>query len=279
MNEGSNQGLRPTRGLCGPSLKGIFPFRLGTTSYILEDDLVPNAQFLGPLVDDIELVLFESDEISNLPDKEVIDTLQDIQAEHHITYTVHLPLDTELGSLDESVRKRSVEKCLRVIKLTAPLAPFAYVVHFHGERRGRVPAADIAGWLYMLDRSALGLLESGVDSQLLCVETLDYPFELVEPIVTRRGMSICLDAGHLAFYGYPLEEYLDQYMARSRVIHLHGNREGADHKDIGALEPGVLASLVDHPCLADNRERVLTLEVFGRADFERSMETMRRLCT
>jgi sugar phosphate isomerase/epimerase len=260
-------------------IRGLFPFRLGTTSYILKDDLVPNAEFLGPLVDDIELVLFESDKISNLPDRGVIESLIRLKEEHRITYTVHLPLDTELGSLDEAVRKRSVEKCLRVMGLTSPLAPFAYVVHFHGEMRGRVPARDITRWLEALDRSAGGLLESGVGPDMLCVETLDYPFEFVEPVVARRGMSVCLDAGHLVFFGFPLEEYLDRYLARSRIIHLHGHRDGADHKDIGTLEPRVLATLIGHPCLTDSRERVLTLEVFGLPDFERSMETIRRLYT
>ncbi|MFA5654529.1 MAG: cobamide remodeling phosphodiesterase CbiR [Desulfomonilia bacterium] len=279
MSSRKNRTSRGRLGCFEPTMKGGFPFRLGATSYILEDDLVPNCRFLGPLVDDIELVLFESDEISNLPDKEIIDSLTGIKAEHSITYTVHLPLDTELGSLDEEVRRRSVEKCLRVIKLTFPLSPFAYVVHFHGEMRGNVPARDITGWLDALDKSALGLLESGVDPCLLCVETLDYPFELVAPIVTRHGMSVCLDAGHLAFFGYPLEEYLDRYLPESRAVHLHGHRDGADHKDISTLEPGVLASLTDHPCFADDRERVLTLEVFGLDDFERSMETMRRLRT
>lgn len=262
----------------GPYERRAFPFRLGTTSYILEDDLVPNCRFLGPLVDDVELVLFESDEISNLPDREIIDSLKDIEVEHHITYTVHLPLDTQLGSRNEAVRKRSVEKCLRVMERTSALAPFAYVVHFHGETRGRVPARDIAGWLDALDRSSSGILASGVDPHLICVETLDYPFELVETVVSSRGMSVCLDVGHLAFFGYPLVEYLDRYLARSRVIHLHGHRDGVDHRDIGTLDPGIITALTDHPGIADCRDRVLTLEVFGLADFKRSMETMERLC-
>jgi sugar phosphate isomerase/epimerase len=253
-----------------------FPFRLGATSYVLEDDLVPNAEFLGPLVDDIELVLFESDEISNLPDRETVGALLRLKEEHRISYTVHLPLDTRLGSPDESERKRSVEKCLRVMEVAAPLLPFAHIVHFHGETRGRVPAGDIPGWLDALDRSMEGLLESGTEPGTLCVETLDYPFELVDPVVARHGASICLDAGHLAFFGYPLGEYLDRYLARSRVVHLHGHRGGTDHRDIGALEPRFLEELVRHPGAADGGERVLTLEVFGIPDFERSMETIRR---
>ena len=45
-----------------------YPFRLGTTSYIIPDDILPNARFLADKVDDIELVLFEVDDgPNNLP--------------------------------------------------------------------------------------------------------------------------------------------------------------------------------------------------------------------
>jgi hypothetical protein len=49
--------------------------RIGTTSYILADDILPNVRYLAPLVDDIELVLFESEGMSNLPSKQVIEEL------------------------------------------------------------------------------------------------------------------------------------------------------------------------------------------------------------
>ena len=236
-------------------------------------------RFLGPLVDDIELVLFESDEISNLPDGETIETLLRLKKEHNISYTAHLPLDTQLGSQDENTRRRSVEKCLRVMQLASPLAPFSYIVHFHGDARGRVPTENPQGWLDALDRSTTELLACGVAPEMLCVETLDYPFELVEPLVTRHGISICIDAGHIAFFGYPLKEYLERYLSRSRVVHLHGHRDGNDHKDIGALPPGFLEMLVRCPGMSDGKERVLTLEVFGIGDFERSMEIIGRMRT
>ncbi|NTW10257.1 MAG: sugar phosphate isomerase/epimerase, partial [Chlorobiaceae bacterium] len=52
--------------------KQRFPFRFGTTSYIIPADIIPNVKFLKEKVDDIELVLFESDEYSNLPSEENI---------------------------------------------------------------------------------------------------------------------------------------------------------------------------------------------------------------
>ena len=75
-----------------------FPFRLGTTSYIVPDDILPNARYLAGKVWDIELILFEVDDgPNNLPSPEVIDELSRIAQQHGLTYTVHLPLDLKLG--------------------------------------------------------------------------------------------------------------------------------------------------------------------------------------
>jgi hypothetical protein len=37
-------------------------FRIGTTSYIIPAGIVPNVAYLAPQVDDVELVMFETDE-------------------------------------------------------------------------------------------------------------------------------------------------------------------------------------------------------------------------
>ena len=75
-----------------------YPFRLGTTSYIIPDDLLPNARYLAGKVRDMELILFEVDDgPSNLPAPEVIEELSRLASQHDLTYTVHLPLDLKLG--------------------------------------------------------------------------------------------------------------------------------------------------------------------------------------
>jgi hypothetical protein len=79
------------------SLKNRFPFRLGTTSYIIPEEILPNVLFLADKVDDIELVLFESDEFSNLPDETTVKRLKEIADRSDLTYTIHLPLDTWMG--------------------------------------------------------------------------------------------------------------------------------------------------------------------------------------
>ena len=73
-------------------------FRVGTTSYIIPADILPNVQYLAPRVDDVQLVLFETDEYgSNLPDAALRGQLVELGARHGMTYTVHLPLDLRLG--------------------------------------------------------------------------------------------------------------------------------------------------------------------------------------
>ncbi len=257
------------------SLKGRFPFRLGTVSYILPEDILPNVRYLADRIDDIELVLFESDEISNIPDKAAIAGLASIAGEKDLTYTVHLPLDVFLGAREEKRRTASVEKCLRVIERTLPLEPFSYILHFHGDRRGASPSPDIPLWKAQ-HRLSLERLLKAVPGPMLAVETLDYPFRLVEDIVAEFGLSVCLDAGHIWLNGYDLEEAIERYADRIRVIHLHGVEGGVDHKDISSLSESQIGSVIA-AAEAGEAERVLTLEMFSEAELEKSLQILRRL--
>ncbi|MBN2315559.1 MAG: sugar phosphate isomerase/epimerase [Sedimentisphaerales bacterium] len=257
-------------------LKGCFPFRLGATSYIVPDDLVPNVAYLADKVDDVELVLFESHEISNLPEPEEIETLASLADDHDLTYTVHLPLDADLGSGDETVRQRSVEKCQKVIRLTKTLDPFAYVIHLYGRRPGQEPADDVMSWKAALNQSIEQLLYDGPAPGTFCIETLGYPFDLVWDLVQSHDLSVCLDVGHIILSGFDLVEYLNTYLSRCCVVHLHGIYDGRDHCDIGGLSNHILKLMVSRLRItAAEKQRVLTLEIFNQDDFERSLDVLR----
>jgi sugar phosphate isomerase/epimerase len=252
---------------------------LGTTSYILPADLLTNIEALAPRVDDIEIVLFESDEMSNLPDEETIRKLKSIAAATNLTYTVHLPLDINLGSLIESERRRSVEKCLRIISLVSPLGSMPFIVHFHpagGPGTGDIPPA---GWVSSLTKSTRELLASGIEPDRLCVENLDYRYELVEEIVVHHGLSVCLDVGHMLLYNHPIEEFIDLHLHRIRVVHLHGLKDGVDHKDITDIPPDCLDMLMERLTSDSGRPRVVTLEVFTPDDLKLSMAHLERFLT
>jgi len=259
------------------SLKNRFPFRLGTTSYIIPADLITNVRFLAPYVDDIELVLFEADDESNLPDEKTLRALNAVACSDGLSYTVHLPLGLLLGSADEDERRLAVKTALRIVELTSPLDPAAYVVHFEGERRGLIPSENITGWTNSLRASVAELLGTGIPSHLFCVETLDYPFALVEPIVYESELSVCLDIGHVLLKGYPLDAYLAKYHDKIRVFHAHGIRENKDHRDLGALRDDDLALLFGNLRLHRSFYPVLTLEVFDENDFRLSLEVVERM--
>src|SRR5512146_1614268 len=160
-----------------------YPFRLGTTSYIIPADILPNARYLAGKVRDIELILFEVDDgPNNLPSQEVIDELSQIASQHDLTYTVHLPLDLKLGE-DGSERDQSLVKAQRVIDCTRELKPWAYVLHLDGKSvRNSTDAAAIARWQ---DQSvhALEIVSAWAGgAEKLAMENLEtYPLDFIQP--------------------------------------------------------------------------------------------------
>lgn len=245
-------------------LKGCFPFRLGTSSYILPDALLPNVRFLAPRLDDIELILFESEAMSNLPGAGEIAELLALAATHRLTYTVHLPLDVELGHPDETRRRESVGLCRRTVEATRPLDPHAYLLHLsHPAGKAAIPPADRPRWKDALRRSLDALLAGDAPTpSAFCVETLSYPLEWVEDLIADYGFAVCLDIGHLLLAGASLKAALTRYEARTRVLHIHGIDQGIDHRSIAHLDGPDLALLRSWLMQPGRSGVAATIEVF-----------------
>lgn len=247
-------------------------FRLGATSYILPADLITNLRYLAGKVQDVELVLFDLDDgPSNLPSKQEVAALGRLACQSGISFTVHLPLDLHLGS-DSSVDHISVQKARKVIELTLPLDPWAYIAHLEGRevQHGAAPR-ELERWQVQAVR-ALEVTSAWIgDPARLALENLEgYPLDLLMPVLAACPVSRCVDIGHLWLDGHDPLPYLRQALPRTRVIHLHG-LNGRDHQSLTyvparALEP-VLECL-----LVGNFPGVITLEVFGEPDFTSSLE-------
>ncbi len=257
-----------------------YPFRLGTSSYIIPDDILPNVRYLAGKVEDIELVLFESDEFSNLPSPEVIAELVALAGEHGLTYSVHLPLDVYLGSPFRDERERSVGKCRRIIDLTEALPKSAFVMHFEagkGVDINKFSEAQRERFADNLADSARMLLDGcGYLASMFCAENLNYPFEIVWPVVEQFGFSITLDVGHLEYYGFPTADYLDRYLSRAKVLHMHGTTDGRDHNSLAYMNSEALDMVVEALRKVEGEPKVFTLEIFSEADFLSSVVTLER---
>lgn len=254
--------------------KKQFPFRVGTTSYIIPDEIIPNIEYLKDKVDDVELVLFESDEMSNLPSDDDVAKLQDIGEGYDLTYSIHLPLDVYLGSADTAIRERSVEKCRRVIELTQVLNPSAYVMHAEagpGINVNGFSDGEKKGFAHNFHAS-LERLFSGisVQSSEFCVETLNYPLEILDDVISSFGLSVTLDIGHLELYGFAVQEHLDRYLQDTRVLHMHGIRDGKDHKGLQFMRAETLDIVMRRLSETGDASRVFTMEIFSEDDFNAS---------
>ena len=111
------------------SYKGLFPFKLATTSFIYPDHYIPNVKMLGPYVDEIELLLFESTVPDALPSRKVVAELDRLSKEFSISYNVHLPTDVSLSDPDPEQQAVAMETISRVIDLVNPLTPSILVLH------------------------------------------------------------------------------------------------------------------------------------------------------
>lgn len=254
-----------------------YPFRLGTSSYIIPDDILPNARYLAGKVRDIELILFEVDDgPNNLPSPDVIEELSQIARGHDMTYTVHLPLDLKLGA-DDSERDQSLVKAKRVIDRTQALDPWAYVLHLDGKSvRTSTDAELIEHWQDRSVRALQIVAEWAGEASKLAVENLEtYPLNFIQPVLERVPVSRCVDIGHLWLDGHDPIPYLRAALARTRVIHIHGIAE-RDHRSLACMPLEKVRAVWDE--LIDAKyEGVLTLEIFSEEDFLASMEVIERI--
>ncbi|MEW6532202.1 MAG: cobamide remodeling phosphodiesterase CbiR [Thermodesulfobacteriota bacterium] len=238
--------------------------RIGTTSYIFPADILTNVQRLAHRVDDVELVIFEVDDAgTELPDQSTIDKLNQLAGEHDLTYTVHLPLDLALAS---DSPQASLEKALRVIRSTAALSPYAFIVHVERgeESLGARPERAVDNAVRSLE--ALATKVGGCTR--LCVENSEPGhFEIINAILEKLPVSCCVDAGHVWKERLDPVPLLERLLPKTRVIHLHG----VGHRDHQALSLVSTADLDPVIALLRGFEGVLTLEVFNEQDLADSL--------
>ncbi|HPB69456.1 MAG TPA: cobamide remodeling phosphodiesterase CbiR [Syntrophales bacterium] len=258
-----------------PDLKGCFPFRLGTTSYILPAPILPNVRFLAPLVDEIELVLFESRFAENLPTEAEIRELARLGDAYDLSYNVHLPTDLALGNPDAAVRRAAGETLWKFYDRTLPLAPTAYILHLEGQPAAGNGSPAMDRWRENCLSSLAALFDTGVDRRRLAVENLEAPFAAVAPIVAALELNVCLDAGHLLRQSLPMADLFTPYGNKTVMIHLHGIDGGCDHRSLKDVPEAAWSFLRG---FLETYRGGVSVEVFSRDDLGDSLVRLAELC-
>lgn len=246
------------------NFKGKYPFRLGCTSYVLPDHILPNVQHMADVVDDIELVLFESENGSNMPDESTVLSMQHIADKQDITFSVHFPIDRKAGSAAKGEQEQFVQTVITIMELTRELPISGYLLHFEG-LTDENDTNEVIRWekalISFCDRLSIELM---VDPSLICVENIGYPPDLHRDIVNNYGFSHCIDVGHLWLYTPNWRKYIEQVIDNTKIIHLHGVDESNDHQSLKnhsqRLQLQELKQIVSH------YTGIITLEVFGQKD-------------
>lgn len=244
------------------SFRGLFPFRLATTSFIYPADYVPNVRRLAGSVDEIELLFFES---RALPPAAVLRELAAIGTGTGLTYNVHLPVDVAIGHPDRARRRRDVAILVEVLEAVAALAPTTHTLHIP---RGVEPQ-DSGAWLEGIRSSLSEWIRRGADPGRISIENIDYPLELLAEVLAELGLRVCLDVGHLVLYGHSFAAFHRRFAPRIDIIHLHGATPEREHLAADRLPPALAEELL--PVLARFRGTVC-LEVFNPADLAASLD-------
>jgi sugar phosphate isomerase/epimerase len=250
--------------------RGVYPFRIGTTSYIYPDSYVPNVEMLGPYLDEIELLFFESSPADHLPSRETIGELKGLSEAFGLRYNVHLPTDISLCDQDPLRREEAVDVMRHVIDLTTPLSPTTLILHlpYNEDTCGE---ENRVRWLARIHKSVDRLTASGIKGTSISVETLAYPIGWLETVIRDFHLSLCMDMGHMLVQGHDMKALFDTYPEEISMIHLHGVENGKDHLALDRLTKEEMDRVIE---ILGRFSGIVSLEVFSFRDLEISLNVL-----
>lgn len=248
-------------------------FRLGTTSFIYPDHIVPNVRKTGGLVDEIELLVFESIPETVLPTRADITELACLSRDLGVGYNVHLPTDVSLTGSAAKDRQKAADTMARVVELCAPLSPSTHTLHLEmGFERDK---KEITAWQERARDGLDRLIPLLGDPRTVSLETLDYSPALLQPLAEAHDVGICIDAGHHFLYDYDLAHSFKMFKDRLALVHLHGvacSPTGKkDHTSLDHLAPSQMHLVRS---LLAGYEGTVSLEVFNRQNLNRSLTVL-----
>ena len=252
---------------------------------IFGHDIIENAEILSTIVDNVEIVLFNTPTQNNYLSSREIDILVDIARRTGITYTVHLPTSLQIASSDLTQRIESVQSAIELIELCNPLNPHHFILHIPytpptlvfkpGDYFKQIEYAEWQKWLERASSSLIDMTANGKKYRLL-LENINYSAYHLEPLFKKNRCNLCLDIGHLMLGKENVSAEIVCYHDIIKEIHLHGVKGHVDHHRLDTVsEKRVLKWLK----LLNGMEfsGLFNIEVFSSSDLRSSLNLIKRL--
>ncbi len=260
-------------------------FKISAPAMIYGNDLLANVRLLAKVFDNIEIILFYTPSLHNIPAREEIKKLRDIGRRKNVTYTVHLPASLQVASPDRGTRAKHVELAIDLIDKTAACEPVYYILHIPYTRPTLVPRPGEyfsfesmqtkRSW-YKRACASLEKISSAVEHHgKLLVENINYSPQCLQTLAATGLCEICLDVGHLVLGQEHVVDVLKHFLPAAREIHLHGVKGYTDHLSLTALEPSRIVKWLNL-LIQMNYEGIVNLEVFSHEDLISSLDLAAR---
>jgi adenosylcobalamin phosphodiesterase len=258
-------------------------FKIGAPSMIHGNNVVDNARILtngGNGLDHIEILLFHTPALNNIPSTREVRALKEIRDRTQTTYTVHLPSSLEIASQDRKVREHSISMIENIWHKTSPLNPEYYILHIPVTPPTLVPvpgqyfrsetSQPWEAWTSRAMESLKKIRERVGDGMEFLIENINYSPKFIEPMVTAGYGKFCLDLGHLLLGDEIVTDVLDRFLDRTREIHLHGVKGFSEHLSLDVLPVERVAKWISYLTRWDDGG-ILNLEVFSPRDLNASL--------
>lgn len=260
-------------------------FHMGAPSMVFGPGTKENVRRLAGLVDHVEIVLFHTPTLHNIPGKSEMEEIRAIAGDHGLTLSIHLPTCMEIASDDPGRRRASLAMAASLVNRFQDPAIRNFILHIPYDRPtlaavpGRYFHAGnrnaFAGWL---NRARDGLRRlraaAGSDAPLL-VENINFSPVLMQPLWEEGRCGFCLDIGHLLLGREPVLPVMDACLTHILEIHLHGVVGHEEHLDLNVLPMERVRRWMGRLTAAGFRG-VVNLEVFSPADLTASLEMVRQ---
>ena len=248
-------------------------------------NLEKNIEKLSDRLNHIEIVLFHTPDLHNIPDRNTITMLKRIGTEKNLTYSVHLPASLEIASDNPARQKESIRLAVDCFHKTTPLRPINYVLHvpFTPPTLTAVPGTYFKtgqgnNWDQWTRRGLAGLeiLEKKLGwSKNMVVENINFSPTFLRPFIKAGFCRLCLDIGHLVLGREEICRTIKRFNGDIREIHLHGVRNNIDHLGLGHL-PGPRVHRWIKTLENIGFKDILNLEVFTPGDLAESIAVVKR---